>query len=238
MQDTKKGQNVPSINNWFLLKTCRPHADVCTCSVLSDHRDNTLNDLKSKFDEKLMIIAAKTSDNHSIIALNHAAVWRIHYIFVTKSLITFDNFGLFLSTLTILINWKHIKITPSICGSISAEQTLTLTIFVPMKQPWCLITDMSYENRAAGLLFLYHTGFFHLWSHLSKCSEKIFLLGRGGDFWSDLRDRVYVRWQRDIILGRVVYDAIYSTETVLAKVRGGLKDTEVNVRLRSESTVM
>lgn len=49
---------------------------------------------------------------------------------------------------------------------------------------------------------------------------------------------MYVRQQRDIILGRVVYDAIYSTETVLAKVRGGLKDTEVNVRLRSESTVM
>lgn len=47
-----------------------------------------------------------------------------------------------------------------------------------------------------------------------------------------------MRWQRELILGRVMYDTIYSTATVLAKVRGDLKDTEVNVRLRPESTVM
>lgn len=35
----------------------------------------------------------------------------------------------------------------------------------------------------------------------------------------------------------VVFDTVYSTETILAKVRGGLKDTEVNVRLRPGSTI-
>ena len=80
----------------------------------------------------------------------------------------------------------------------------------------------------------HHTGFSHLLSHASKCkwgkktsskSSKFFQKSEG------LNDAM------EIILGRVMYDSIYNSETALAKVRGELKDTEVNVRLRPGSTI-
>lgn len=117
---------------------------------------------------------------------------------------------------TILNNWKHFKIIPSIGGSISAKQTLTLTIlFFPSY--WLFSSVVSFVKV--------------LWENIFRGNKYVRI-------YLDLRDRAYLRWQREIILGHVMYDTIYSTETVLAKIRGGLKDTEVNVRLRPGCTII
>lgn len=42
--------------------------------------------------------------------------------------------------------------------------------------------------------------------------------------FKDLKDNMYLRWLKESFVV-VVFDTVYSTETILAKVRSGLKDT-------------
>lgn len=104
-----------------------------------------------------MVVIITAGIKHPVITAVLQWFWRIHRHFCEKkSQLTFDHFGLILQVLRILINWKHFKIIPSLCGSISTKQTLILTILVLIKLH--LITDMCYENSqtlAGGLTYVF-----------------------------------------------------------------------------------